>query len=154
MKTPGGSMLPNQMDLSVLKAAITKPAFNAWLGVQFEGLDKDGLRLSMPWREEIASNQERGYAHGGVLASLVDIATFYVVAAQIGNGGPTVDLRVDYHRPALPGKLHVTATILRLGRTIASAEAQVTDSDGKMLVSGRAVFFVGATQGKKTESIS
>jgi len=40
------------------------------------------LPEELPWRTEFVSDPERGYAHGGVLASLVDLAADYAVAAR------------------------------------------------------------------------
>ena len=152
MRTPDAEQPATGMSAKQLAQAITAPPFNTWLGVRLDRIDDHGLHLVMPWREEIASNPQRGYAHGGALATLIDIATFYVVAARVGTGGPTVDLRVDYHRPAMPGPLHVTSTILRLGRTLATAEARITQPDGTLIASGRAVFLVGKPPQPKLES--
>ena len=142
------------LDSGALEAALTAPAFNAWLGVRLVSLEDGVLRLEMPWRDELASNPRLGYAHGGVLASVIDIATFYVVAARNGAGGPTVDLRVDYHRPAMPGPLHVEARIIRMGRTLASAEARVTTPDDVLLASGRAVLLVANATATGKEAVS
>jgi uncharacterized protein (TIGR00369 family) len=49
-------------------------------------------------------------------------------------------MRVDFHRPALPGRLLTTGRVVKLGRTLGVAEAWVTDNSGKLLTSGRATF--------------
>ena len=53
---------------------------------------------------------------------------------------PTVDLRVDYHRPALQGERTVEGRVIKLGRTFSTAEAYVYDSEGALLASGRGVY--------------
>jgi uncharacterized protein (TIGR00369 family) len=53
---------------------------------------------------------------------------------------PTVDLRVDFHRTALPGSLIARANVIKLGGTLATAEAQIFAEDGALLASGRGVY--------------
>ena len=103
----------------------------------------------MPWRAEFVSDPDRGYAHGGVLASLIDLAADYAVAARIGRGAPTVDMRVDYHRAAMPGPLIARAAVVKLGGTLTTAEARVFDKRDELVASGRALFFTRAPSEKK-----
>lgn len=135
-------MPPNRIDFAELDRQVRTPPFHQWLGLRLTGLDEEGIEITMPWRPEIVVNPERGYTHGGVLASLVDLAADYAVAAKLGRGGPTVDMRVDYHKVALQGELRTTARVLKLGRTFASAEAQVYNGAGELCASGRGVFYV------------
>jgi uncharacterized protein (TIGR00369 family) len=114
--------------------------FHLWLGVRLVSLDETGIAIAMPWRPEFASDAAAPYAHGGILASLVDLAADYALAAKLGRGVPTVDLRVDYHRPALPGLLVARAAIIRVGGTLGTAESRVFDADQNLIASGRGVF--------------
>ena len=66
----------------------------------------DSIEIKAKWREEWVVNTERGYMHGGVLAALIDLAADWAMVKQTGRGVPTVDLRVDYHRPAMPRRSH------------------------------------------------
>jgi uncharacterized protein (TIGR00369 family) len=74
------------------------------------------------------------------LATIIDVAADYALAAKLGAPIPTVDLRIDYHRAALEGELTVKAKVIKIGRTFSTAEAYVYDSDGKLLASGRGVY--------------
>ena len=80
------------------------------------------------------------YTHGGILAALIDLAGDYAIAARLGRGVPTIDMRIDYHRTALPGPLVARATIIKIGSTVATAEAQVFDEGGKLVASGRGAY--------------
>ncbi|MCZ6886089.1 MAG: PaaI family thioesterase [Alphaproteobacteria bacterium] len=73
-------------------------------------------------------------------AELRDPITLAPYHKWLGGPIPTVDLGVDYHRPALQGALTVEARVIKLGRTISAAEAFVYDSDGALLASGRGVY--------------
>ena len=135
-------MQKNVIDFESLDRTLKKPPFHQWLGIRLAALDEDGIEIAMPWRPEIVVNTDRGYTHGGILAALVDLGADCAVAAKIGRGIPTVDMRCDYHRVALKGELRVKAKVLKLGRTFASAEAFVYNEAGELCASGRGVFYV------------
>lgn len=137
------------LNFETLAAMVRDCPFHAWLGVELVSLDETGIAIRMPWRAEFVSDPDRGYAHGGVLASLIDLAADYAVAARLGRGAPTVDMRVDYHRAALPGALIARAAVIKVGGTLATAEARVFDERDELVASGRALFFTRAASEKK-----
>ena len=92
------------------------------------------------WREEWIVNPARGYTHGGILATLIDVVADYALAAEIGAPAPTVDLRVDYHKAAMQGDLTVRAKVLRRGGSFACCEAFVYDKAGELVASGRGTY--------------
>ena len=133
-------MAENKMTKAELQKRITLAPFHQWLDIRVSEVNEDGIRISVPWREEFVVNPKRGYAHGGILATLIDIAADYALAVKIGAPVPTVDLRVDYHRAAMPGELAVEARVLNLGKTFSTAEAMIYDPEGRLLASGRGVY--------------
>ena len=133
-------MAENKMTEEALRERITLAPFHKWLGLNLAELTEDGIKVTVPWREEFVVNPKAGYTHGGVLATLIDVAADYALAAKLGAPIPTVDLRVDYHRPAMQGVLTVEARVIKLGRTFSTAEASVYDSEGALLASGRGVY--------------
>ena len=137
------------LDFATLAAMVKDCPFHRWLGVELISLDETGIAIRTPWRAEFVSDPDRGYAHGGVLASLIDLAADYAVAARIGRGAPTVDMRVDYHRAAMPGPLIARAAVVKLGGTLTTAEARVFDERDELVASGRALFFTRAPSEKK-----
>ncbi|MGE5103375.1 MAG: PaaI family thioesterase, partial [Betaproteobacteria bacterium] len=56
------------------------------------------------------------------------------------RGVPTIDMRVDYHRAAMPGDLVARGKLVKWGSQYAVAEAQVIDKDGALVASGRGVY--------------
>jgi uncharacterized protein (TIGR00369 family) len=124
-----------------VQALITRAPFHQWLGLTVTAVHDDGIELQAKWRDEWVVNAERGYTHGGVLAALIDLAADWAMVKQTGRGVPTIDLRVDYHRPALRGDLVVRGKVIRSGSQFATAEAQVFDAEGKLLASGRGTYF-------------
>jgi uncharacterized protein (TIGR00369 family) len=137
------------LDFATLAAMVKDCPFHQWLGVELVSLDARGISIRMPWRAEFVSDPDRGYAHGGVLASLIDLAADYAVAARLGRGAATVDMRVDFHRAAMPGPLIARAAVIKVGSTLATAEARVLDQNDGLVASGRALFFTRAASENK-----
>ena len=115
--------------------------FNRWLGFKVLKMDDSGLELKATWREEWVVNPDRRYTHGGILAAIIDVAADYAIAVQLGRPVPTIDIRVDYHKAAMPGDLIAKAKIVRSGGQYSTAEAYVYDSEGALVASGRGTYF-------------
>ena len=137
------------VDFDTLAAMVEGCAFHLWLGVRLTSLNADGIEIELPWREEFSSDPDAPYAHGGVLASLIDLAADYAVAARLGRGVPTIDLHVDYHRAAFPGRLLARASVVKLGGTVGVAESRIFDDKGALVASGRALFLTRASGGER-----
>jgi uncharacterized protein (TIGR00369 family) len=133
--------MSDDITLEKVQALITRAPYHQWLGLIVTALGEDMIELKATWREEWVVNPERRYTHGGVLAALVDLAADWSMVKRAGRGVPSIDLRVDYHRAAMPGDLTARGTVIRWGRQFATAEAQVFDSDGKLVASGRGTYF-------------
>lgn len=126
---------------------ITRAPFHQWLGLEVIAVHPDGVELKATWREEWVVNPERRYTHGGVLAALIDIAADYALVSRTGRGVPTIDMRVDYHSPAMPGDLTLRGNVVNWGNQFAVAEAQIFDQQGKLLASGRGMYLTAAPKG-------
>lgn len=133
--------MSNDLTLEDVQALITRAPFHRWLGLTVTAVHDDGIELMAKWRDEWVVNAQRGYTHGGVLAALIDLAADWAMVKQTGRGVPTIDLRVDYHRPALRGDLIARGKVIRSGSQFATAEAQILDAKGKLLASGRGTYF-------------
>lgn len=124
-----------------LEQRLAAGPFNHWLGFKVLKMDDNGLELKATWREEWVVNPERRYTHGGILAAIIDVAADYAIAVTFGNPVPTIDLRVDYHKAAMPGDLIAKARVVRMGGQYSTAEAYVYDKDGALVASGRGTYF-------------
>jgi uncharacterized protein (TIGR00369 family) len=102
----------NVLDGSALQGIVTLAPFHRWLGVVVDRMDEEGVELSMPWREDIASDSEGQSIHGGILIALVDLVADQAIAAKLGRALPTVDLRTDFHRPASRGRLRGRGSVV------------------------------------------
>jgi uncharacterized protein (TIGR00369 family) len=124
-----------------LQELISRGPFNKWLNFTVLKAGADGVELKAAWREEWVVNPERRYTHGGILAAIVDVAADYAIAAQLGRPVPTIDIRVDYHKAAMPGDLVAKARVVRMGSQYSTAEAHLYDKEGALVASGRGTYF-------------
>jgi uncharacterized protein (TIGR00369 family) len=120
--------------------------FNRWLGFEVMKLGDGELELKASWREDWVLHAVRGHTHSGILAAIVDVAADYVIAAELGDHVPTIDLRVDFHKPAMRGDLTAKSKIVRLGSNYSTAEAYVYDKEGGLVASGRGTYFTAAVR--------
>jgi uncharacterized protein (TIGR00369 family) len=76
------------------------------LGLEFRASGENWAELSLPWREELVGVPETGVLASGAIVSLVDTASGTSVWVTIDRFAPvvTVDLRLDYLRPAVRGE--------------------------------------------------
>ncbi len=137
-------MPENVVGAEKLNERLVANPFNAWMGLQIVELTEDSIEIGLKWREEMISNPKARVTHGGILGALIDVAADFMIGAKVGAPVPTVDLRVDYHRAAAPGDLKAIGRIVRLGSTNSVAEAHVYDVDGRLIASGRGVYFTAA----------
>ena len=84
--------------------------------------------------------------HGGYAATLIDSATGCAVQTklQAGIGYGTIELKVNYVRKidAEVGRLLCTGTVIHAGRTMLTADAKLTDENGKLYAHGSGTFLV------------
>ncbi len=108
-------------------------AFNKLLGVKLVHA-KDGMTcLEIPFRPELIGDPARPALHGGVLSTLVDACGGATIWTRLGPHDriSTIDLRVDYLRPARLERLLAEGTLLRLGNHVAVAQVKVFHAGGE-----------------------
>ena len=95
--------------------------FMRFLGLEVVRAEKGVIEVRLPFREEFLRHDGSDWLHGGVVSSLADIVGDYAVITETGQGVPTIDLRVDYLRPARRGDLLAVGRTLRVGKTVSVA---------------------------------
>ena len=70
-----------------------------------------------------------GTVHGGVLATLIDVAMGSAVAAEGGDLPVTVSLTVTYLEPGQPGRLEARAQVRKRGKRLKVVEAEVVQGE-------------------------
>jgi uncharacterized protein (TIGR00369 family) len=87
-----------------------------------------------------------GSVHGGVALTLIDSAAGCAVHTELGpgTGYTTVETKVNMTRPipADGGKIRCEGRVLTRGRQIATAEARILSSEGKILAHGTSTLII------------
>ena len=75
------------------------------LGIAYHDHGEDWAELSLPYSEHLVGVAESGILASGPIISLMDMATSIAIWLRLGRfrHQATLDLRVDYLRPARPG---------------------------------------------------
>jgi len=133
--------------IEAIQQLITRGPFHQWLGLRVLKVEEGLIELRATWREEWVVNPDKRYTHGGVLAALVDLAADWALVARTGRGVPTLDMRVDYHRPAMPGDLLARGRAIKWGSQFSVAQAEVFDKDDALVASGRGLYFTAPPKG-------
>ena len=76
------------------------------LGIAYKDHGADWVELTLPYDERLIGMPESGIIASGPIISLMDMATSLSIWVKIGRfrHQATLDLRVDYLRPAVPGR--------------------------------------------------
>ena len=133
--------MAGELTFEQIQELVTTAPYHRWLGLKVLAVHEDGIEISASWREEWVISSHRRFIHGGILASLVDIAGDWALVRRTGRGVPTINLHVDYHSAAAPGDLIARGKVVKFGGQFSTAEAQIFDQAGKLLASGRGTYF-------------
>jgi uncharacterized protein (TIGR00369 family) len=76
------------------------------LGIHYVGHGDDWVELGLDYREALVGVSESGVLASGPIVSLMDMATSMAIWVKLGRfrHQATLDLRIDYLRPAVPGR--------------------------------------------------
>lgn len=120
--------------------AITNSPYHRFLGIRLEDSTDESLTLRLAFKDSFIAGDEVDYIHGGIIASIIDIAGYFSIFQILNQPAPTLDLRVDYLRAAKKEDLFAKATIVKLGRTVSVTDVVVTNEEGKKIAVGRGLF--------------
>lgn len=102
------------------------------LGVEHVAHGSDWAEMRLPYDPALTIGLDSGILASGPIVALMDMACGGAVVMRQGRMRPmaTLDLRIDYLRPALPGRAVVgRADCYRMTRSIAFVRGQAHDGD-------------------------
>jgi len=132
-----------KLDRADIEAIFQRSRFIRSMNLEILEIDHSSSRLSV--RMPIQEAYERGAAgsgqfHGGAIASLIDVVGDFAIGMQVGGGVPTMNLRIDYLRPAVGAYIDAVAVVRKAGRSAAVVDIDVTSVDGKLVAIGRGTY--------------
>lgn len=117
---------------------------NKAIGMKFLDIGNDNVRFSLEYDPRFAGDPETGVLHGGVITAFMDSCSGAAVMSRIRgkSRAATLDLRIDYMKPAPPGKtLICEAHCYHTTRHIAFVRAETfIDTRDEMIATSSATF--------------
>lgn len=107
-------------------AIIANTPYMQAIGAAYVGRNDDGVTMKLSYRDDLVGDPESRVIASGVVTALLDNTCGMAVWDRIGEFKPiaTLDLRIDYMRPALPDNdLLATAKCYKLTRSVGFVRA-------------------------------
>ena len=136
---PGAARMLNPLYRERLFALIDSAPFVHHMGMRITDLAWGRATFELTPAE--FRLQPFGVVHGGNMATLIDSAAFWACYLSMGSdddGLASVDLKLNYLAPARVEVLRSTGTLIKAGKTLSYAEADVRTGDGRLVAHGTA----------------
>lgn len=139
----------NLPDLARLLASFSRLPHVQFLGMRCDEIGPGRAKISAPYQERLIGNSETGVIHGGVITAMLDTVGWLAVATVLPEGiaVATLDLRVDYLRPARPGLvIRASAACCKLTSSVAfSRGTAYHDRDDDPIAHLAGTYMLGST---------
>ena len=103
-RTDVREMVP--FDPKLFMSYVSRVGHGGALGIAYRDHGEDWAELSLPYDEKLIGVAATGVIASGPIISLMDMATSLAIWIRLGRfrHQATLDLRIDYLRPATPGE--------------------------------------------------
>ncbi|WP_254861945.1 PaaI family thioesterase [Halovivax gelatinilyticus] len=120
--------------------------FGEHLGVELTHVEEGYVEGTIELEDYHSLSESTTLAHGAVAFGLADSLSAAAIASVEGSPGPTLDVRIDYFRPATDD-IYGAAEVVRYGRDTGVVEVELTDEDDRRLASTRGVYKTNLVDG-------
>ena len=116
------------MTLRELRELSEGMPFNKLVGIRVVRQHSDGVTIACPMSERLRNSA--GVMHGGVMATLADVAMGVGLASHFDGRRPvtTTDMKINYLRPIQNGKLVARSHLLRVGKRLCVGRVDMFDA--------------------------
>ncbi|MDW4548415.1 PaaI family thioesterase [Defluviimonas sp. D31] len=142
----------NEQKQALARQFIEAIPYSRALGMVLDEIGDGVAVISMPYDARIVGDPETGVIHGGAVSALMDTCGGAAVMSHPSNPGgtATIDLRIDYMRPAKPGqRITARAECYNITRTVAFVRATAHDEDlSRPVATATGAFTVERAEGR------
>lgn len=103
--------------------ALARQPFSRLLGTELMSISPGNAELALTITDQL--KQQHGFVHGGVVSYLADNALAFAGGSVLGNS-VTLEMKINYLRPALGERLVATATLVSASKRFAICECRVS----------------------------
>lgn len=141
----------NPAYVEALLRTVNTADFPSHIGFRLAGIDFDRCTIELAIAQP--HFQPFGIVHGGVLATLIDTATFWAGFARLPEdaGLVNVDLKLNYLKAVAGGRLVAEGRCLRAGRQLSYTEAHVYDERRELVAHGTSTLMALPGKGLKLD---
>ena len=111
------------------------PGFGTFFLARLYGAEfsytEESCVVTLPVRDFMFNPQ--GSLHGGVIAFALDVSMGHLIHHTIGRAAITLEMKVQFVRPALVGRVRCEGRFLKRGRTVSYLESRMTDEEGRLV---------------------
>jgi acyl-CoA thioesterase len=117
------------MTFEKLKQFLAEIPFNAHVGLRLVRMHKDGVTIECGMRPELLNGS--GVLHGGVTATLADVAVGMALARHLGRprAATTVEMKINYLRPVAHGKITARSHLVKVGSRLCCGRVEIFDGE-------------------------
>jgi acyl-CoA thioesterase len=104
------------------------------LGLRLVDLEPGYARMELPFQPELTHSG--GVMQGGLITTLADSSIAHAAVAALDPERfrtSTIELKINFIRPAVAGIFTSHARLIHLGRRTAVGEAEITDDRGRLV---------------------
>jgi uncharacterized protein (TIGR00369 family) len=124
----------------VLDGRRPPPSAAVLLGFELVAVDPEAGTIEASFTATEQFLNPAGNVQGGFLAAMLDDTLGPALVATLGEDewAPTIDLQVQFLRPAKPGKLRANGRVVRRGKDIAFLAGELRSPDGEIIATATA----------------
>jgi uncharacterized protein (TIGR00369 family) len=130
----------------ILEGRREPPPAAVLLGWKLTSVDPEAETIEVSFTATERFLNPAGDVQGGFLAAMLDDTLGPALVATLDDGqwAPTIDLQIQFLRPAKPGELHGAGRVVRRGRDVAFLAGELRRADGAVVASATACAMIRA----------